>query len=475
MANLRVLIADSDASFRARAQHALTRQGYFVVPAADGNEALARMENGPLDVLVAQVGLPEQDGLELLTAAQNKSARLPVILLAEPRDIGAAAIGVRAGAFDYLVKPLDDMTRLALMIDRAAGLSPSPSMPALPPVSIGPVATSAVVSPETGVDASPPQLLDALVTGQNLNAVLEQYAAELARLTRAAHTLVLLGQNDGQLHFTAAHGYTSRAEAGLDYTNAIGEVFAWRVAGARDLTWQTNSTNGRGGRRGESGPTLGLPLLFKDQVLGVAIAHLTAPRESIVPASLVAIQQLTQQVSLGIELARLSARVKRLEPRDTVTGLVNREHFFEMADRDFRRAWRFNHGLCVLVLDIDDFGKLHLLLGPQESDRVIQQVAHVTRTHVRSVDLVGRLDTDTLGIVLLMAKKDHALGVAERLRRLIAEVQVETPEDIWQVTASCGIAAYPRDNCPSVFDLFALADQALRRAKRAGRNRMEAV
>lgn len=466
MANLHVLLADSDAAFRSQAQTALTRQGYFVIPAADGREAMARLENGQLDVVVAEVSLPVPDGLELVQAAQNRTPRLPVILLADALTIGSAAQGVHAGAFDYLVKPIDDMTRLAIMIDRAAGQAGAPSTPpaaALPSAQHPP-------APQTATEDLPPRLLDAVSKGENLNTVLELFAAELARLARAAHALVLLAHSDGQLHLSADHGYTSRAEAGRSYTNAIGEPFAWRTATAKALTWETSP-------RDSSMPygILGVPLMFGGQVLGVAIAHQTAPRGTFSPAALAQIEDLARQGGIAIEMARLAARVRRLEPRDSVTGLLSREYFLELADRDFRRAWRFNHALSVIVMDIDDFGRMHLTLGPEETDRVMRRVAHVVQTHVRSVDLVGRLDTDTFGLVLLMAKKEHGILVAERLRRLVAEVEVQTMDDTWQVTASLGSASYPRDNCASIFDLLGVAEQALRVAKRAGRNRVEGV
>src|SRR5581483_1087610 len=157
---------------------------------------------------------------------------------------------------------------------------------------------------------------------QDLNTLLNEAAIELARLARAAHTFILLPHSDGQLHLTASHGYTTRAEAGRNYAAQIGESFALRVAASRNPTWLGTE---------ESQPpfnTLGIPLLFQDQIMGIAIAHQTPPQETFTPALLGDIQQLAQQIAIAIELARLTARVKRLEPRDPVTGLLSREHFF---------------------------------------------------------------------------------------------------------------------------------------------------
>lgn len=461
MASLRVLVAENDPLVREAAQSALAQQGYVVVPAADGNEALALLRTNSLDVVVAHVNLPKHDGLELVRAAQDKEHPIPVILLAEAESIAAAANGVREGAFDYLVKPLDDLNRLAILIERAAG-QPPPRRPAAP---VQTLAANPTPAPREG---KPPSLLDSMTQTTDLNVLLNQFVIELARVTRAAHTFVLLPHSDGQLHLTASHGFTTRAEAGRTYAGRVGENFALRVAGAKSLKWLEE------GKPEGHQNSLGVPLLFQDQVLGIAIAHQTGTAETFSPNQMDAVQELSQQAAIGIELARIAARVKRLEPLDPITGLYTREHFFDLADRDFRRAWRFEQTLCALVIDIDDFSNLHLQLGPQESDQVVRRVAHTVREHVRRVDLVGRLSPHTLGVVLWMAKKEQGLMVAERLRVLLAEIQVQTEEDVWQVTASFGVASY-RSTISSVFDLFGIADQALRAAKRAGRNRVEGV
>lgn len=461
MGNLRVLIADPDLALRSAAQRALTQQGYFVVPASDGSEALNCLHNTPLDVIVAAIDLPQHDGLDILRAARDQATPLPVILLADSAKIAPAANGVRKGAFDYLVKPIQDMGALALMIDRAAGQTPAPRRISAPaPLPVAPIPAAPTERPAT--------LLDILTQKHDLNVLLNEYAIELARLTRAAHSFVLLPQHDGQLHLTASHGFTAPIEVGRIYTAIQGEEFAVRIANARSLKWiQSESDDSKH-------YTLGIPLLYQQRIMGIAIAHETAPSETFSASMLAAIQDLTHQVSLGIEMARVTARLARLEPLDPVTGLFSRDHFLDIADRDFRRAWRFGQTMCVIVMDIDNFGNLHLTLGPQETDQVMRRVASVVRDHVRKVDPVGRLNPHTLGLSLWMARKEQGIAIAERLRKLVAELQVNTIDDTWQITASFGVTAY-RSNISSVFELFGIADQALRAAKRSGGNRVEGV
>ena len=460
MPNLRVLIADADSQLRTLVQRDLTHQGYFVVPAADGSEALTCLQNNLLDVIVTAIDLPKHDGIQVLRAAREKSHPLPVILLTDADNIAPAANGVRTGAFDYLVKPLAETSQLAILIERAAAQTPTWRNET-------PSALTAAPGSPASIE-KPANLLDILTQKHDLNILLNEYAIELARATRAAHTFVLLPHNDGQLHLTASHGFTAPVEVGRTYSAMQGETFAIRIASARSLKWLQTEQNGA------KQFTLGIPLLFQQRVMGIAIAHATAPTDSFSPTALAAVQDLTHQAALGIELARLAARTARLEPLDPVTGLFSRDHFLEIADRDFRRAWRFDQTMCALVMDVDDFGNLHLMLGPHETDQIMRRVATIVREHVRKVDTVGRLNPHTIGYSLWMAKKEHGMAVAERLRMLVAEILVNTPDETLQITASFGIAGY-RSTISSVFELFAMADQALRAAKRAGGNRIEGV
>ncbi len=218
-----------------------------------------------------------------------------------------------------------------------------------------------------------------------------------------------------------------------------------------------------------------MPLLYDGRVLGVTLIPVTGPHEQVTAAGLKEIKNLSQQASVLVELARVRDLAERRNPSDRVTGLLTRTHFFELADREFRRSWRFGEPIGALEVDVDDFSKIQLLLGPHSGDEVMQQIARAVRPRLRSIDLVGRLDMDKLGILVLMASRETVVSVAERLRRSIAEIELPGPEETWQVTASIGVATYPREQCASVHDLFALAAQATRAAKRAGRNRVVGV
>ncbi len=471
MTNLRVLLADADSSFRTNAERALSRQGYFVIPVESSTAALEHLEKDGADVVVADVALPPRDGLELLRTAKAKEPSPPVILLTDPRTIAAAATGVRQGAFDYLIKPLDDFTRLAVLIDRVAGRTPAeeaaPPQPEPEPANPPPLPTLG--------DQSTGRLLTAVNDGQDLPSILTLFADELAQQANSRQALILLAKGNGQFDVAASHGFADQADAARTFNSAGWEDFAWHVAEAGESQWQADTAAGPTDGRVKAPELLGLPIQHVRRLLGVALVPGAAPRDSIATSRLDALRQLSDIAALAIHVNGLEELAAKRNPVDSATGLWNKDHFFEEADREFRRSWRFGEPLGALELDIDDFSRLLQLLGSESSDAVMEQVAQVVRPRVRGIDLVGRLDRDKIGVVLLMGTRERSLLVAERLRRAVAEIELVTPEGFWQVTASVGVATYPREQCASVHDLFALAAQGTRAAKRAGRNRVVAV
>jgi two-component system response regulator AtoC len=111
---MRVLVVDDDRSIRRTLEKFLQGEGYEVVTAADGNEALERVRDGSPDVVLLDLGLPGKDGFEVLAAIQARpeGGSLPVVVISARDDMQSTVRAVQLGAFEYLVKPLDvDLVR----------------------------------------------------------------------------------------------------------------------------------------------------------------------------------------------------------------------------------------------------------------------------------------------------------------------------------------------------------------------------
>jgi two-component system, NtrC family, response regulator HydG len=114
----RILVVDDEASARTVLERLLTAHGFRVIVATSGPEALHRAEHEAPDVVVSDINMPEMDGLTLLTKLRTFDKDLPVIMATGEDDLGTAVTAMRAGAEDYLTKPIDGEA-LVVAIERA--------------------------------------------------------------------------------------------------------------------------------------------------------------------------------------------------------------------------------------------------------------------------------------------------------------------------------------------------------------------
>jgi DNA-binding NtrC family response regulator len=100
-----ILLVDDDESLRRITEYNLREDGYQVTTAPDGRTALQRFQDGPVDLVITDVRMPEMDGVELLAHLKAMQPDLPVIVLTAHGTIGSAVEAMKVGAFDYLTKP----------------------------------------------------------------------------------------------------------------------------------------------------------------------------------------------------------------------------------------------------------------------------------------------------------------------------------------------------------------------------------
>ncbi|MFI0977336.1 response regulator transcription factor [Streptomyces sp. NPDC021093] len=100
-----VLVAEDDPGVRSTLDQLLRFEGYKVLLAADGLEALGLLERERPDVAVLDVVMPNLDGLGLCRMLRRRGDRLPVLVLTARHEVGDRVAGLDAGADDYLAKP----------------------------------------------------------------------------------------------------------------------------------------------------------------------------------------------------------------------------------------------------------------------------------------------------------------------------------------------------------------------------------
>ena len=172
---------------------------------------------------------------------------------------------------------------------------------------------------------------------------------------------------------------------------------------------------------------------------------------------------------LVLWLRRSQMRFMKLARRDGLTGICNREHFVEQADRVLAYGARSDRGLCVILFDLDHFKSVNDTYGHAVGDEVLKRAVDVCHRALHACDVFGRLGGEEFAILLPDCSPAQARARAEQLRLSISATAATQARPELAVTASFGVASTLQCGF-ELHRLLVVADAALYRAKRAGRN-----
>jgi len=156
---------------------------------------------------------------------------------------------------------------------------------------------------------------------------------------------------------------------------------------------------------------------------------------------------------------------------DAKTGLLNAAAWQREADAEVARAQRAGSPLALLLVDVDHFKRVNDSHGHLTGDEVLRALATELRQQVRESDVVGRFGGEEFTVLLPRTDDTGACRIAERLRASAARLSVAAAGARISVTVSIGVAVLGQHG-RDLFALLAAADDALYRAKDAGRDRV---
>jgi diguanylate cyclase (GGDEF)-like protein len=204
-----------------------------------------------------------------------------------------------------------------------------------------------------------------------------------------------------------------------------------------------------------------------DEQLGMALGA-TLFMAVLVRAAKVLASALQENFRLSRELHAAHAAADQQAKTDPLTGINNRRAFLDHGGQLIRYCERHELALSAMVMDIDNFKSINDTLGHLAGDTVLRQVGEIILTTLRRSDVCGRIGGEEFAVILPHTTEGAALGIAEKLRRTIAETQVTCGERRLDITISIGVASGAYD----LGTLLAFADKAMYRAKAQGRNQV---
>src|SRR3984893_9208356 len=172
----------------------------------------------------------------------------------------------------------------------------------------------------------------------------------------------------------------------------------------------------------ETGSRMCIPLVSFGQTLGVLM--LDSARAGAFNANdTQSLESGADICATAIQNANYVERVQQLAYLDGLTGIFNRRFFELRIAEEIERARRFGAGMAVIMVDIDQFKRLNDEYGHLLGDEVLRQVSSVFHQQLRKIDVVCRYGGEEFAILLSQTNAEHAISVAEKLRKTIEQWQ----------------------------------------------------
>ncbi|MCC5854204.1 MAG: diguanylate cyclase [Idiomarina sp.] len=173
------------------------------------------------------------------------------------------------------------------------------------------------------------------------------------------------------------------------------------------------------------------------------------------------------------ELQEVNHELERKNSEDSLTGLFNRRHFDRQLTAEFRRSWRNQEPLALIMLDIDHFKQVNDTHGHMIGDQILVEIAKRLKTAVRrSGDTVCRYGGEEFALILANTGEDDAKSVASKIASAVREQPFDTDAGPIQVTVSLGICVAHEGLFEVPEQLLQAADEALYGAKHRGRDQV---
>jgi two-component system, cell cycle response regulator len=487
MVGERILIVDDQEGICDLLTTLCRAEGYEPFSVENGRKAFALLESQPFQVAILDLMLPDMHGLDILRHAKDLQPDIEVIILTGHSDLQTAIDALRLGAYDYLEKPLVDLQIIPLTIRRALDrqeltrhnerlvrelriahdeLERRRRQQFESIRHIGQALTGAL---------QPSQVTQVLV-----DAVLSAIHCD------GAGCLVLPREVDdppwaviGAPGGDAAGGLSAEAEQALllhmirqlppsdrpDPAQVVIQRLADvrnKAVGERDEPWQCMEGELLEGHNGLLGAV-------------VVARHGQDPLEE---DALSVLAILAAQGSIALQNAHLFARMRELATRDSLTGVYNHGHFFELLAAEISRAERHNQEAVVLMLDVDHANGLKVIndtYGHQAGDRLLRKVAEVLRNNVRKADVVARYGGDEFIVLAPQTGLAQGVDLAARLCATIADTHFPINAQEVRIAVSVGVGLFTPGIGQSADSVVSIADQSCYLAKNRGGNQVAAL
>lgn len=425
VASARILLVDDDRLFREAFTDLLRARGHEVIATSDADEALARYEPGGFDVLLVDLVMPGRDGIALAGAIRQRDPDQEVVFVTQRDDVATAISALRAGASDYLLKPVDD-AELLRCIDRCLDRAR--------------LRRERARLLDENLEFMRHQVLYRrcmeLLSTLDLEKLQENALADICSVCDAQSGAIWIADDEGALLLRAYRGLVDRSKL----TSRIDPAQSFPAALHRGLA----------GREPFAAPGIGggawyLPLWAAGERVGLVLCadKLTG---DFVPQDQSVARAVGDFAATAIRNARRYAAVERIGLRDPESAAYNLSYFVDYAGKEFYKARRYGRVFSLITVGLDHFEDYRSRHGAEAAKAVSRAITAALGRVVRDSDVVAKASENEF--YLLLPETDHigALMFGRRAQAAIdAEPALREASGPGGPQAVLGAATFPRD------------------------------
>lgn len=458
----KILIVDEELTYRELLRDALSCY-YRIIDTDSCREAVHLASLNDPDLIIIDVEASGRQGVELCAAfkEEDETRDIPVILITSLINKEEIILGLKAGASDYIMKPMC----LPEVIARIE---------------------SHLRTQEDYAELEHKDLLmllelsEAISVTRSPNAILRLIVNKMSKIIDVARCSIIGISEGRKIVVKASNDLDHNTEIQLDL-NRYPEI---RKAVETKQSVTINDV--------KSDPLMApvrmhidkldfnslvvIPLIKKESVIGTFFLRTVSREKGWVTPRVLKLSQLVANIAANaLENAILFESVKTAQEhfeemsiRDDLTKLYNRRHFYDRLKQEFSRSARHHEPLSLLFIDVDDFKHINDTYGHAIGDRALKTLGRLLKTAARVSDVPARCGGDEFAMLLPNTDSNGAFDLATRLTAMIKEQTVEGMEE-GRISTSMGCATLTDSSVSSYEALVKLADDAMYQSKAGGK------
>ena len=461
----KILIVDDEFFFREILKDVL-QERFVVIEAKDGYEAVSLSHEHMPNLIIMDVEMPRRNGIDACRILKSapETRKIPIILSTSRSKKKDMVLGLKAGADDYITKPV----YIPEMIARV---------------------DAHLRTKDFYSDLEHKDLRFLLEITENISAIrnpmtiLRIIVDKMAEIIDVARCSIVSINNKGEIIVKASNDLDCQEELKLDlakYPEIQKSLDSKQAVIVNDIKHDPLMVTVREQTKNlEYNSIIVIPVVKKESVIGTFFLRTASPIKDGITDRIYKLCQLIANISANaLENAILFESVQSAQEyfeemaiRDGLTSLYNHRHFYDRLEEEFSRSGRYNAPLSLVFFDIDDFKRINDIYGHTHGDQVLKKIGQLMKSVARESDIPARYGGEEFAVLLPNTAEEGAFDLANRIHCIIRDHEFDNlPGE--QITISSGVSTFANKNLQSFNDLVHLADEGMYKAKNQGKDKV---